>query len=59
MYLGFPKTAASAPKQLKGFEKVTLMLKTKSHVAGEDGSHFAVCHSLYTADDITPTEPGV
>jgi len=40
----------------EGFQKVTLMLKTKPpNTPATYGNFFNVCHSLYTADDITPT----
>jgi len=38
----------------EGFEKVTLMLKTKDYAPTDYGRHFQVCHSLYTGDDIPP-----
>jgi murein DD-endopeptidase MepM/ murein hydrolase activator NlpD len=37
----------------EGLSKVTLMFKTKNHEA--TSYDLSVCHSLYTADDITPT----
>jgi len=40
----------------EGLTKVTLMLKTKAPNTPQTyGGFFSVCHSLYTADDITPT----
>jgi hypothetical protein len=40
----------------EGLPNVTLMLKTKSpNTPATYGKNFSVCHSLYTADDITPT----
>lgn len=40
----------------EGLELVTLMLGTKAPNAPEDYD-LRICHSLYTADDITPTAP--
>lgn len=41
----------------EGLTKVTLMLKTKPpNAPATYGEFFSVCHSLYTADDITPTQ---
>jgi murein DD-endopeptidase MepM/ murein hydrolase activator NlpD len=37
----------------EGLSKVTLMFKTKNH--GPSSYDLSICHSLYTADDITPT----
>lgn len=42
----------------EGCEQVTLMLKTKGFTPADYGRQFAVCHSLFTGDDITPTVPG-
>jgi hypothetical protein len=43
----------------EGLEKVTLMFKTKPpHSRAEYGNEFDYCHSLYTADDITPSREG-
>jgi hypothetical protein len=40
----------------EGLQNVTLMLKTKPPNAAETyGEFFSICHSLYTADDITPS----
>lgn len=40
----------------EGLTKVTLMLSTKT-APSVYGEQFSICHSLYTADDITPTAP--
>lgn len=39
----------------EGLPAVTLMLDTKQFTPAQYGPNMAVCHSLYTADDITPT----
>lgn len=43
---------------MEGCEKVTLMLKTKGFTPADYGRQFAVCHSLFTGDDIEPTPSG-
>lgn len=42
----------------EGLTKVTTMLKTKGYVPAQYGDSFTVCHSLYTSDDIPPTQAG-
>jgi hypothetical protein len=42
----------------EGLTKVTLMLKTKGFTPASYGTFWPLCHSLYTADDIPPTEQG-
>lgn len=43
----------------EGLERVTLMFKTKApHTRELFGEEFRYCHSLYTADDITPSRDG-
>lgn len=40
----------------EGLPQVTLLLKTKApNTPSTYGQFFSICHSLYTADDITPT----
>lgn len=41
----------------EGLTKVTLMFKTKGFTPASYGNFWTLCHSLYTADDITPTAP--
>jgi hypothetical protein len=40
----------------EGLTKVTLMLKTAGFTPAYYGDFWKVCHSLYTADDITPDQ---
>jgi hypothetical protein len=42
----------------EGLTKVTTMLKTKGYSPTDYGESFTVCHSLYTSDDIPPTQAG-
>lgn len=42
----------------EGLTKVTFMLKTKGYTPLTYGADFSVCHSLYTSDDIPPTQAG-
>lgn len=42
----------------EGLEKVTLMFKTKDLSPATYGAQWPICHSLYTADDIPPTQAG-
>jgi hypothetical protein len=41
----------------EGLPNVTLMWKTKGYTPSDFGAEYSVCHSLYTADDIAPTQP--
>jgi len=41
----------------EGLTKVTPMFKTKGLSPATYGSFYSICHSLYTADDISPTAP--
>ncbi len=43
--------------QAEGLPKVTAMFKTGGQTPSVYGTDFSLCHSLYTADDITPTAP--
>jgi hypothetical protein len=42
----------------EGLTKVTTMLKTKNYSPAQYGDSLTVCHSLYTSDDIPPTQAG-
>ncbi len=42
----------------EGFLKVTPMFKTKGLSPATYGDDYSICHSLYTADDIPPTQAG-
>jgi hypothetical protein len=41
----------------EGLTKVTPIFKTAGQFPSTYGSDFSLCHSLYTADDITPSAP--
>lgn len=43
--------------QKEGLEKIAPILRTAGQTPSVYGSFFSICHSLYTADDITPTAP--
>jgi hypothetical protein len=57
---GYDSTVAHqciAHANAEGLPKVTAMVKTKGLSPQTYGADYSICHSLYTADDITPTAP--